>query len=240
MRMSMRSATRPAGGTWGRFQSRLTGFSPSCLLRNPKDSYAKPTLSASPASVCSRAPGIPILQRSVVVGTSCAGKTTLARQLASVLGQAYIELDTLYWGPNWTQVAEPEFRARILAATSRDAWVLDGNYRLARELVWSRATALIWLDYAFPTVLKRALQRTIRRVATRECLFSGNREAFRSQFFSRESILWWVITTHRRRRRLYRELIESEAFPGLRAIVLRNPREAEEFLRELPKDGKFG
>ncbi|MPZ15785.1 MAG: hypothetical protein GEU73_15410 [Chloroflexi bacterium] len=47
------------------------------------------------------------LTRVVVVGTSCAGKTTLARRLARILASEHVELDSLYWGPEWTP--RPDF-----------------------------------------------------------------------------------------------------------------------------------
>jgi ribose 1,5-bisphosphokinase PhnN len=65
------------------------------------------------------------MARVVVIGTSCAGKPTLARSLANAL------------------------------------------------------TVVLW----------RVLTRTVRRVLTREELFSGNRESLRMAFFSRESVI---------------------------------------------------
>ena len=38
----------------------------------------------------------------LVMGVSGSGKTTYARKLASQLNVPHIELDTLYWGPDWT------------------------------------------------------------------------------------------------------------------------------------------
>jgi adenylate kinase family enzyme len=80
----------------------------------------------------------------------------------------HIELDALHWQPNWVPRARAEFRALTAQALSQDCWVTDGNYGVVRDLVWSRATTVIWLNYALRLVLWRALARTVRRVLTRE------------------------------------------------------------------------
>jgi adenylate kinase family enzyme len=123
------------------------------------------------------------LRRVAVVGTSCAGKTTFAAVLAAQLQAPHIELDALHWRPGWVRARPEAFRQAVAAATSADRWVSDGNYSVVRDLVWGRATALVWLDYSFPTVLRRALHRTARRALLREELYSGNRESFRKALF---------------------------------------------------------
>lgn len=129
------------------------------------------------------------LERVVVVGTSCCGKTAFAGRLAQALGCPRIELDELYWGPNWDPKPEPEFRHLTEAAAAAPHWVADGNYGVVRDLLWPRATSVVWLNYGFLTVFFRALRRTILRAVSREELFSRNRESFTRSFFSRESIL---------------------------------------------------
>lgn len=173
------------------------------------------------------------MARVVVIGTSCAGKTTFARSLANTLTVPHIELDALFWQPNWIPRPSEEFRALTARALSQNGWITDGNYGIVRDLVWSRATMVIWLNYAFPIVLWRALTRTARRVLTREKLFSGNRESFRMAVFSRESILWWVITTFHPHRKQYRTLFGREQFPHLNYFELRKPSEAERLFTEL-------
>jgi adenylate kinase family enzyme/ActR/RegA family two-component response regulator len=171
------------------------------------------------------------LRRVAVVGTSCSGKTTFAAALASRLQVPHIELDALHWRPGWVPAPREAFRQAVAAATSADRWVSDGNYGGVRDVVWGRATAVIWLDYPFATVLRRALYRTARRVLLREQLYSGNRETFRRAFLSRDSILWWVVTTWGRRRREYPELFEQAASAHLEVVVLGSPRDADSFLR---------
>jgi adenylate kinase family enzyme len=171
------------------------------------------------------------LRRVAVIGTSCSGKTTFAAALAARLQAPHIELDALHWRADWIPAPRENFRHAVAAATAADRWVSDGNYSMVRDLVWRRATTVIWLDYPFPTVLSRALYRTVRRALLREELYSGNRETLRKAFLSRDSILWWVVTTHRRRRREFSELFEQPAFAHLETIAFRRPLDADAFLR---------
>lgn len=73
--------------------------------------------------------------RIVVLGVTGSGKSTLARDLAQRLGAPTVELDALNWEPNWTVASSDVFRERVREATSGDRWVIDGNYRQARDLV---------------------------------------------------------------------------------------------------------
>jgi adenylate kinase family enzyme len=169
------------------------------------------------------------LARVVVVGTSCSGKTTLARSLSRALDVPHVELDALHWGPNWTPRPLDDFRARVETAIASPAWVIDGNYSRVRALVWQRATALVWLNYSFARVYSRAVSRTFRRVLTQEELYSGNRESLR-QVLERDSILWWVLRTFWRRRREYPALLKEPEYAHLQILEFTEPRQTERFL----------
>jgi DNA helicase HerA-like ATPase len=91
-------------------------------------------------------------RRLIVIGTSGAGKTTLAKTLASLLGSPFVELDALHWDPNWTPAPPETFRARVAAATAGERWVVDGGYSAVRDLLWPRADTLIWLDYPIRSI----------------------------------------------------------------------------------------
>ena len=129
------------------------------------------------------------LDRVIVVGTSCSGKTTLAKTLAHTLNVPHIEMDAIHWLPDWQARPTEEVRQLTAAAVAARRWVADGNYSIVRDMLWGRATTLIWLNYSFPVVFGRALWRTTHRIITRQELFSGNRESFRQSFLSRNSIL---------------------------------------------------
>ena len=172
-------------------------------------------------------------ERIVVVGPTGGGKTVFARELARRLGYPCVELDELYWGPNWTAKPEDEFRRLVAIAASAPRWVADGNYSRLRDVLWPRATTIVWLNYGFATVLYRAVRRTLGRAVSREPLWHGNKESVRRAFFSRESILLWVIATFHRRREQLQALRASGKYSHLAWVELRRPSDDRPFLRSI-------
>ncbi|MCA1623662.1 MAG: adenylate kinase [Acidobacteria bacterium] len=175
------------------------------------------------------------LKRINVIGTSCSGKTTLAKNLAQVLSVKHIELDSINWLPDWVERPNDEFRSLVEKEVAADAWALDGNYSRSRDIVWKRATAIIWLNYSFPLVAYRALSRTTRRVFFKETLYSQNRETFGKAFLSKDSILLWVLTSYHRRRRDYPRLLQELASDERKIFVFQNPNQTDEFLLQVKK-----
>ncbi len=164
------------------------------------------------------------MPRILVVGSSCAGKSTLAQKLRDALDIHYIQLDALQWLPGWVERDDPTFLSMLTdEVTAHQDWVIDGNYSRTHHISWPRAQVVIWLNYSYPRVLWRAITRTCRRVFKKEKLFSGNVETFRKSFLSRDSILWWVIFTFHHRRRRYKAIRQKNEYAHLTWIELRRP-----------------
>jgi adenylate kinase family enzyme len=170
------------------------------------------------------------MRRIVVVGTSGSGKTTMARQLARRLEIPHVELDALYWGPNWTPAPREVFRQQVERAIGGHEWATDGNYSAVRDIVWGRADTIVWLDYSLPVILWRVTTRTIRRAATREKLWNDNQENFSESFFSRDSIILFALQSYRRRRREYPILFARPEYAHLNPIRLCSPGAARRWL----------
>jgi adenylate kinase family enzyme len=172
------------------------------------------------------------MRRVVIIGTSGSGKTTLARQLASKLNVRHIELDELHWEPDWTATPTPRFREKIINAlqAAPDGWTLCGNYRKVRDAIWPSADTIIWLDYPMREVFTRVFVRTMKRVWTRELLWSGCRESLWIQFCSSESLFLWVIDTWRRQRRDYPAMLRGDECRHLRVLRFRSPAQTQAWL----------
>lgn len=143
-----------------------------------------------------------------VVGVSGAGKSTVARLAAARLGVPHIELDAIQHGPNWRQTPEAEFRAAVAKLVAGDAWVIDGNYRKVRDLVWGRATLVVWVDPSKPLVMAQVLWRSFARAVTRQELWNGNRERIR-EWIDPEHPISWAWRTYRAQRAEHEGLIAS-------------------------------
>ncbi len=173
------------------------------------------------------------MKRIVVIGTSCSGKTTFGRELATLLKAPHIELDDIHWRPNWIEIQNEEMRELVLKEVVKDSWVIVGNYGAVRDIIWPRADTIIWLNYPFKTVLYRAFKRTFRRVFVKEVICNGNIETFKRSFFSRDSILLWVLQTYHRRRRETPELLKRPENSHLKIVELQNPLQGEKLLKGL-------
>ena len=177
-------------------------------------------------------------QRIVIVGTTSSGKSTLANRLAEKISGDYIELDALYWEPNWVGAELKVFRERVETATSSQVWVVAGNYRGVRDLIWPKAQAVIWLDYSLPLLFWRLLTRTIRRWVTQEELWNGNRETFWWHFkiWSEESLFHWLLKSYWRRKREYPILFAHPENSHLKVWHFTRPSETDHWFANIEAD----
>jgi adenylate kinase family enzyme len=168
-----------------------------------------------------------------VIGTSGSGKTTYARRIADRLRIPHVELDALFWQPNWTESPVDEFREKVREALKGDAWTVDGNYSKVQDIIWGRADIVVWLDYPFMTIMGRVIWRTFRRGLTREVLWSDNRERLWGNLFSKDSIIRWSMTTYKRRKRDYPILFQQPEYAQINFIRLRSTKEGEAWIASL-------
>lgn len=146
------------------------------------------------------------MNRIAIVGTSCAGKSTLSKKLEARLGYKRIELDEINWMPNWQERDFAEFTEIVEQATRAETWITDGNYgsRLG-TLLFDRADTIIWLNLPFLVVYGRLFRRQFRRVVLGEELWSGNRETLRQALFEKDSLIYFIPRTWRQRQKKLRQ-----------------------------------
>lgn len=171
------------------------------------------------------------MRRIIVTGSSGAGKSTLSRALARRLGVSYVEIDALHWDPDWTEAPPDLLRERVDAALPADGgWVVDGHYKVVRDIVWPRADDLVWLDYPLPLVFWRLARRCLWRGIARVELYNGNRERLWEHLFTRDSLLLFLLKTHAQRRREIRAALAQPEYAHLRVHRFRWPKQAQQWL----------
>ena len=182
------------------------------------------------------------MQRVSVVGTSGSGKSTLARSLAGVLGADLLELDSVYHQADWVPLPTSDFRRRVARAAAGERWVIDGNYSKIRDIVWTRADTVVWLDLPRRTVMRRVIWRSFRRAAGRVELWNGNREHWRNLFAldKEESIISWAWQTHAANRVRYEAAMADPENSHLRFVRLTSPAAMRRFLRSTEPSSASG
>jgi len=176
-----------------------------------------------------------------IIGTSGSGKTTLAQKAAKILASKHIELDRLYWKPNWEFCSDDEFVENIINETKSESWVIDGNYGRVRHCFINKIDTLVILDYPFWVNFYRICSRTFNRLFTQKELWHGNTESLKL-FFSKDSIILWMLNTYFRRRKQI-SAIRAGILSGNNrngnqissVIIIRNSNEQEKFLQQLKR-----
>lgn len=175
-------------------------------------------------------------KRIIVVGSSNSGKSTFAEQLAGKLDVPFIELDALFWEPNWVGAEREVFRERVRKAIQPESWVMAGNYSAQQDLSWPVADTVIWLDLPLATVLRRCVGRTWRRWRSQELIWGTNRESFWRHIMlwnPEKSLIAFTAKTYRRRRRMLLECAHDPRWSHLTFIRLRTPDAIAAFLESI-------
>jgi hypothetical protein len=105
--------------------------------------------------------------------------------------------------------------------------VIDGGYdSKLGDVVIGAADTIVWLDPPFRVFYPRLVRRTMHRIRHDVELWNGNRETWRNQFASRESIFYWTIKAHLRHQRTWPERFGTDP----RLLRLRSDAEAQRWL----------
>src|SRR6266508_7057534 len=100
------------------------------------------------------------MPRAVILGTSGAGKSTVARALGEAYRLPHIDLDELTTG-SYPPITGEGFVSRVREVVAGPDWIIDGDYqRRLGDLVLSRAEVAVWLDLPLRVSLARMWRRT--------------------------------------------------------------------------------
>jgi len=180
--------------------------------------------------------------RILILGRTGSGKTTLARELAAALDMPHVELDSLYFGPDFSTAPLDVLRERTTAAIAGERWVTDGNKRAVRDLVWPRADTVIWLDYGFHVSAWRLAKRARARTSalSAQAARTGSRSGVPKQMLAAARGVSKALRSHRGQRREYPRLFAQPANRHLAVARLRSPAATRKWLARVSAEAAAG
>lgn len=167
--------------------------------------------------------------RLLILGTSGSGKSTLAARAAQRLGLRHVELDAIRHQANWVDMPDEQFRQAVAREVAGENWIIDGNYRIVRDLTLARATAVIWLDPPRWRVMWQVIVRSLHRAISRKPLWNGNREGFR-EWLDPGHPIRWAWNTHGQLQHDYQRQMQPHW------VRLRTRADERRWLESLPAD----
>lgn len=189
----------------------------------------------------SRSPIMPLARsfpklgkRVAVVGNCGSGKSFVAGEISRRRKVPYISDDGLVWLDDWKLVPR-EHRLPIFTQVLKgDSWVIDGMAqspaRPHNAFVHSRVDTVIFIDLAYHQNFWQLLSRTVKRIRTQEQLHgTNNKETWRRQFFSSDSILLSFLRTATDMRRGYTGMLRVMQDDKV-TVHLRSREEVNHFL----------
>ena len=145
-------------------------------------------------------------KRILIIGRTGSGKTTLARDVAAALQVPHVELDSLYFGPNFSTVPESVLRERVATVIQEDHWV---------------TAVTLW----------RLGRRALRRTASlqKQAAESGDTRDLPGQLIAGAKAVLTALRSHTGQRREFPRLFAAPENQHLAVVRLRSPRATQQW-----------
>jgi adenylate kinase family enzyme len=101
-------------------------------------------------------------RRILVVGPCGAGKSTFAKQLASLRGLPLWHMDRVHWRPGWVPLEKAALAEEVQAIVEGEAWVIDGTYASSLMERLSHTQLVVHLDYPRSVYMPRLFKRLVQ------------------------------------------------------------------------------
>lgn len=172
------------------------------------------------------------VRKVVVYGSSGAGKSAFASELARSLHLEHVEIDVLAYDKDGRHVAHELLRKRFERALEADAWVVEGMHRDELTRALQSADMFVWLDYSKGVVARRLCGRLLRQLVLCKRRH-GRRTTARSAVERELPFIRKTLRSYDRRRGHGGALIAGAIGLGIQTHQPRSPADARRLMRTL-------
>jgi adenylate kinase family enzyme len=167
-----------------------------------------------------------VVNRINIIGPPGSGKTTLARELASIYNLPIINMDKIAHTKKYNPLHDkPAFMTKIKTECKKDKWIMEGVYKSTLEYRMPRADMTIYLDFPKTIYVYRVLKRRVQyRNKVRPEMPSDWKERIEPAFFK------YVLSFHKLQKPSYDE--ELSRHDG-RVITFKKPSDVKKFTAQL-------
>ena len=109
------------------------------------------------------------MNKILICGETCSGKTSLGFELSSKLKIQSYDLDEINWLPNWNISSDEIFNKKLNQIVQKKQWIVSGNYFSRQNLIIQNCDTIIYLKIGFFTRLYRAFTRGIAELLQSYC-----------------------------------------------------------------------
>lgn len=166
------------------------------------------------------------MNKIAIVGSSGAGKSTIAKKLGELLAIRVWHLDSLFWKPNWILSTKEEQQVIHAKLLKFDQWIIDGNYSETLEERFAQADTIVFLDVGRVHCLYRVVVRYLKyRNRTRPDMAAHCPEKIDWEF------IHWIWTFPNKRKQAL--IDQLRAHSSKRIFILQSKRQVQQFLRNM-------
>lgn len=171
-------------------------------------------------------------ERILIVGNSGSGKSTFGKVLSKKLNLPLIHLDKYFWKAGWKPTVNEEWDEVIRDMTSKDKWIIEGNFTRTFKVRALRSDFIFFYDYSSILCLYRIYKRVIKSKLKLEIRTDMADGCYEPWIIDREFTKFVWTYNKAVRPRMY-SVLEEINYDKNNLIIFSSTKEFKEYLKNL-------
>ncbi len=158
----------------------------------------------------------------LIIGNCGSGKSTLSRQISSILELPVIHLDKYYWSHDWKTTPPEEWEKIVRNLVIKEKWIIDGNYYNTLKIRMAQAELILFLNVNPIICLFRVLKRIFME-KNRPDMPKGYADRFDLKFYK------YILSYNRKMKPKIMQLLKQTP-SKVKIVTINNPIDANDIL----------